>query len=175
MNKLLQVVTAVVLLFGGWGQGPSRPEVPENLKALAGEEVILAAHATGVQIYVCQAGADQKLSWVLKAPEAELFDAQRKKIAQHSAGPTWKHIDGSEVTGKVVAKHDAPNSDAIPWLLLAAANHNGSGVFIRVTTIQRIHTEGGLPPKGESCVASATGKESRSSYSADYYFYAPSR
>jgi hypothetical protein len=175
MSRIFQVVGAIGMLFAACGQGPARPEVPKNLQAPAGEEVILTAQATGVQIYVCQAGADQKFAWVLKAPEAELADATGKKIARHFAGPTWKHADGSEVTGKVIAKQDAPKPDAIPWLLLAAASHTGEGIFSRVTSIQRIHTQGGLPPKANTCDASANGKESRSAYSADYYFYAPAR
>jgi len=173
MNRLIQVAGAIGMLLAAQGQGPARPEVPESLKAPAGEEVILAAHATGVQIYVCQAGADQKFAWVLKAPEAELTDATGKKIANHFAGPTWKHADGSEVKGKVIAKQDAPKPDAIPWLLLTAASHTGDGIFSRVASIQRIHTEGGMPPSASMCDASASGKESRSAYSADYYFYAP--
>jgi hypothetical protein len=175
MSRLFRVAGAIAMLFAAQGQGPARPEVPENLRAQAGEEVILKAEATGVQIYVCQAGADKNFAWVLKAPEAELADAAGKKIAHHFAGPTWKHIDGSEVTGKVIAKQDAPKPDAIPWLLLAAASHTGEGIFSRVTSIQRIHTQGGLPPKANTCDASANGKESRSPYSADYYFYAPAR
>jgi hypothetical protein len=175
MNRLIHVVGMIGVLFSAPGQGPARPEVPENLRAPAGEEVILSAKATGAQIYVCQAGADKNFSWVLKAPEAELADTTGKKIAHHSAGPTWKHVDGSEVTGKVIAKQDAPKPDAIPWLLLAAASHTGEGIFTRVTSIQRIHTQGGLPPKANACDASANGKESRSAYSADYYFYAPAR
>src|SRR6266849_3983783 len=129
MNRLFQVAGAIGMLLAAQGQGPARPEVPESLKAPAGEEVILAAHATGVQIYVCQTGADQKLAWVFKAPEAELTDATGKKIAQHFAGPTWKHADGSEVKGKVIAKQDAPKPEAIPWLLLSATSHGGEGVF----------------------------------------------
>jgi hypothetical protein len=175
MKLLFHVVGAIGVLFAAQAQGPARPEVSENLRAPAGEEVILAAQATGVQIYVCQAGAEEKFSWVLKAPEAELADATGKKIAHHSAGPAWKHVDGSEVTGKVIAKQDAPKPDAIPWLLLAAASHTGEGIFHRVTSIQRIHTQGGLPPKANTCDASANGKEWRSAYSADYYFYAPAR
>ncbi len=175
MSRIFQVAGAIGVLLAACGQGPARPEVPESLRAPAGEEVILSAQATGVQIYVCQAGADQKFAWVLKAPEADLTDATGKKIAHHPAGPTWKHIDGSEVTGKVIAKQDAPKPDAIPWLLLAVASHTGEGIFSRVTSIQRIHTQGGLPPKANTCDASANGKESRSAYSADYYFYAPAR
>ena len=86
-----------------------------------------------------------------------------------------EHVDGSEVTGKVLAKQDAPKPGAIQWLLLLAASHTGEGTLARITTIQRIHTEGGLPPKASDCNMSANGKESRSAYSADYYFYAPAQ
>ena len=173
MNRIMQLAGAIGMLLAAQGQGPARPEVPESLKAPAGEELILLAHATGVQIYVCQAGADQKFGWVLKAPEAELTDSAGKKVVHHSAGPSWKHADGSEVKGKVIAKQDAPKPEAIPWLLLAAASHSGEGILSRVTSIQRIHTVGGLPPSANTCEESANGKESRSAYSADYYFYAP--
>jgi hypothetical protein len=174
MSGLLNIVAAVGLLVAGQNAGTTRPEVPESLKPPAGEEVVLQAHAKGVQVYVCQAGADQKFAWVLKGPEAELADAAGKTIVHHSAGPTWKHVDdGSEVTGRVFAKQDAPKPDAIPWLLLTAASHKGEGVFSRVTSIQRIHTEGGLPPAANSCDAPANGKEVRSAYAADYAFYAP--
>jgi hypothetical protein len=175
MNTLIHVATGIAVLFAAQGQGPARPEVPESLNAPAGEEVILAAHGTGVQIYVCQLGANQKFAWVFKAPEAELTDSTGKKIVHHSAGPTWKHADGSEVTGKVIAKDDAPKRDAIPWLLLAVASRTGEGILSRTTSIQRIHTEGGLPPGASTCDAASGGKESRSAYSADYYFYAPQR
>jgi hypothetical protein len=118
---------------------------------------------------------NKKSAWVLKAPEAELTDSTGKQIVHHFAGPPWKHIDGSEVTGKVVAKQDAPKADAIPWLLLSAASHMGEGTLARITKIQRIRTEGGLPPNASECNVSANGKESGSAYSADYYFYAPAQ
>src|SRR6266478_2676619 len=178
MNRLIQMIAAIGMLLTGQSQGPARPEVPESLKAPAGEEVILVAHATGTQIYVCRQGEDQKFSWVFKAPEAELTDATGKKIAHHSAGPTWKHIDGSEVKAKVVAKQDAPKveapkPEAIPWLLLSATSHSGEGIFSRVTSIQRIHTEGGMPLEAKYCDSSTAGREVGTVYAADYYFYAP--
>jgi hypothetical protein len=173
MNQLLHLAASIGLLLGPLQQGPAKPDVPDNLRAPAGEEVILVAHATGAQIYICQSSADEKYSWVLKAPEADLTDAQGNKIIQHFAGPTWKHNDGSEVTGKVLARQDAPKPGAIPWLLLAAVSHAGLGILGRVTSIQRIHTEGGLPPKPDACTAAARGTESKSAYAADYYFYAP--
>ena len=177
---LIRLVVAMGILLAAQGQAPVRPEVPEGLRAPAGEEVILAAHATGTQIYVCQQDKDQKFAWVFKAPEAELTDATGKKIAHHFAGPTWKHVDGSEVKAKVVAKQDAPKveaskPEAIPWLLLSATSHSGEGIFGRVTSIQRVHTVGGMPPEAKYCDSSTAGKEVGTVYAADYYFYAPAR
>ena len=112
--KCLMIFGAVATAGIVTAQKVARPEVPEELKAPMGEEVVLRAHAKGVQIYSCTAGADGKHAWTLKAPKAELFDEQGKKIGEHFAGPTWKLNDGSEVTGKAVIKHDAPKAGAIP-------------------------------------------------------------
>jgi hypothetical protein len=173
MNRFLAGLAAMGVLVAAQGckNEIPRPDVPDSLKAPAGEEVILVGHATGVQIYTCQAGANPP--WVFKAPEADLKDSSGRNIIHHFAGPTWRHNDGSEVVGKVSAKQDSPRPDAIPWLLLTATSHTGQGVLSRVTSIQRIHTEGGVAPSTNMCDASANGKESRSPYSADYYFYAP--
>ena len=119
--------------------------------------------------------ADGKLAWALKAPEAELHDQQGAVIGRHFAGPTWKDNDGSEVTGKAVAKVDAPDANSIPWLLVSVTGHSGDGVFSRVTSIQRIHTKGGLPPAASDCASSKQSVEVKSAYTADYYFYAPAK
>ena len=156
------------------GQAVPRPEVSSNIQAPAGEEVVLHVRATGWQVYVCQAGPDQNPSWSLKGPLAELYDADGKLIGTHYAGPTWKHQDGSEVKGKLVSKADAPDANSIPWLLLTVTGHAGSGILSYVTSIQRIHTEGGQPPQG-GCDGSKLVAETSVPYSADYYFYAPSR
>jgi Protein of unknown function (DUF3455) len=151
-----------------------RPDVPEKIAAPTSEVVVLQARGSGSQIYVCKAGSgqDQKLTWILKAPEADLLDAQGRVVGTHYAGPAWKHNDGSEVIGRVTARQDAPDADAIPWLLLTAANHSGNGILSRVTSIQRIHTKGGQPPQS-GCDDSHRGTETKIGYSAEYYFYAP--
>ena len=156
-------------------QGIPRPDVPEKIQAPAGEQVVLKVHASGSQIYVCQQGADGKSAWTLKAPDAELRDDQGKIIGHHYAGPTWKHNDGSEITGKAVARVDAPDPNSIPWLLLNVTGHSGSGVFSSVTSVQRIHTKGGQPPAATECDAAKLGSEAKSSYTADYYFFAPTK
>ena len=105
------------------------------------------ARATGFQIYVCRPDADGKPAWTLKAPEAELFDEQGKSIGKHFGGPTWQLNDGSQITGKMAAKADAPDPKAIPWLLVTVTGHSGSGKLSGVTAIQRVNTVGGLAPE----------------------------
>src|SRR5256885_13790112 len=66
--------TLMALAALAHAQALAPPEVPQVIKALAGENVVLRAHATGVQIYVCGRGTDGKSQWTLKAPDAELRD-----------------------------------------------------------------------------------------------------
>jgi hypothetical protein len=151
------------------------PKVPETIKAPAGEKLVLRGHASGVQIYVCGLDADGKThKWTLKAPEAELRDERGAVIIHHSAGPSWKHQDGSEITGKAAAKADSPDPQAIPWLLVNVTGHSGEGVLAHVTSVQRIHTHGGKAPEASSCdPAKEQDTEVRVPYRADYYFYSP--
>lgn len=149
--------------------------IPSAIQAPAGETLLLRAHATGVQIYSCGQGADGKPQWTLKGPDAELRDRKGKIVAHHFAGPAWKSADGSEVIGRAVAHVDAPDEKSIPWLLLSATSHHGEGAFAAVTSIQRIHTKGGAPPAVSQCDPSKPSADARSPYSADYYFYGPSK
>ena len=119
-----------------------------------GQKAVLTATGKGVQIYSCQ-----NAQWVFQAPAATLFDASGAEIGTHGAGPAWSLKDGRKVTGKVVAKSDAPGKGDIPWLLL-----KGEGSF---TYIRRSETHGGAAPEG-SC---EVGKTLRVPYSAVYTFY----
>jgi hypothetical protein len=150
----------------------SAPDVPDAIAVPAGQEVVFFASAMGSQIYTCQAGADGKFTWTLKAPEAELRDRQDKVIGQHSAGPTWKLKDGSEVSGKAAAHIDALDADSIPWLLVNVVSNAGKGRLANVTAIQRVHTHGGKPGN-DPCDESHKDAETKSEYRADYYFFAP--
>jgi hypothetical protein len=150
------------------------PDVPDAIQVPAGEDVVLYTHATGSQIYTCTAGADGKFGWTLKAPDAELHDRKDKVIGHHFAGPSWKLTDSSEVIGKTSAHVDALDPDSIAWLLIKVVSHSGNGQLSNVTTIQRVHTKGGQPP-AEGCDASHRDAETKSSYTADYYFYAPAK
>jgi hypothetical protein len=152
----------------------SAPDVPDAITVPEGLQPVLYVRASGSQIYTCQAEAAGKYSWTLKAPDAELKDRKDKVIGQHSAGPTWKLKDGSEVTGKAVAHVDSLDSDSIPWLLVDVVNNSGKGALAKVTKIQRVHTHGGMPGN-DPCDEAHKDAETKGSYTADYYFFAPAK
>lgn len=148
--------------------------MPDAMAVPAGLEPVLYAYGKGSQIYTCQASADGKFNWTLKAPEAELRDRKDKLIGQHSAGPTWKLNDGSEVTGKAAAHVDSLDDESVPWLLIHVVSNSGKGMLANVTAIQSVHTHGGKPP-ADGCDEADKNAETKSSYTADYYFFAPGK
>lgn len=150
----------------------SAPDVPDAIALPAGFQPVLFVRASGSQIYTCQADAQGKYSWTLKGPDAELKDRKDKVVGQHSVGPTWKLKDGSEVTGKAAAHVDSLDSDSIPWLLVDVVSNSGKGALAKVTKIQRVHTHGGKPGD-DACDESHKDAETKSKYTADYYFFAP--
>lgn len=152
----------------------STPDVPDALQVPVDEKVVLFVRGTGSQIYTCQAGTDGRFTWTLKAPDAELHDRNDRIIGQHFAGPSWKLKDGSEVTAKAAARIDSLDPDSVPWLLLKVVSHSGTGLLNNVADIQRLHTHGGQPP-AEGCDAAHKDSETKSSYTADYYFYAAAK
>lgn len=150
------------------------PDVPDAIAIPAGLQPVLFVRAAGVQIYTCQADASGKYNWTLKGPQADLKDRKDKVIGQHTTGPIWKLKDGSEVTGKVAGHVDSLDSDSIPWLLLDVVNNSGKGFLAKVTKIQRVHTHGGKPGP-DVCDEAHKDTETKSNYTADYYFYAPGK
>jgi hypothetical protein len=148
-------------------------DAPASLAPPATQVLTQRLHATGVQIYQCQSAKDdpERFEWAFKEPEATLTTERGKVIGKHYAGPTWEAMDGSKVTGVVVARSNSPDSNAIPWLLLRAGTTSGSGIFNDVKSIQRLNTVGGSAPAG-GCGQPQVGQEQRVPYSADYLFYA---
>ncbi len=154
---------------------PQSSSIPAALSVPRTQTLAQTLHATGVQVYQCQAvaGDPDRFTWSFKRPEANLFSKKGKKIGTHYAGPTWEALDGSKVTGEVIARSTGPAPNAIPWLLLTAKTTSGQGIFTAVQSIQRLNTVGGDAPS--SCSQSELGQELRVSYSADYLFYAGAR
>jgi hypothetical protein len=175
MTQLSQAAALMVLASLVGAHAASGPEVPDAIKPPSAQSIVLRAHAAGVQIYDCRASADGAPNWVLEAPEAQLRNEAGAVIGRHYAGPTWKHKDGSEVSGKAAAHADSPDASSIPWLLVTATGHSGAGIFARVTSIQRVHTKGGQPPAASGCNSATLNTQARSHYTADYYFYAAAK
>ena len=150
------------------------PLIPANLMVPATQRLSLAAHAIGVQIYDCKASKDDpgRYEWVLRAPEADLFDESGQKIGRHYAGPTWESNDGSKAVGEVKARDDGPDANAIPWLLMTAKSTSGDGILGRTVSVQRVETVGGKAPSG-GCgqMQAARAREARVPYSATYNFF----
>ncbi len=144
------------------------PAAPDpSLAVPTGNRLAFTASATGVQVYACQTTAAGP-AWVFVFPEATLTSKGRV-VGLHFAGPTWEALDTSTVVGKREAGF-APDATAIPWLLLSASSHAGTGAMSDVTFIQRFDTVGGLAP-ADPCDAGHLGAVTRVSYSATYLFY----
>ncbi|HTA91262.1 MAG TPA: DUF3455 domain-containing protein [Polyangiaceae bacterium] len=156
-------------------QSATAPAIPPELAVPEGAQLLLKARGKGAQIYVCAPKPDDAnaFDWKLKAPDADLFDDQGAKVAHHFAGPTWQANDGSSVVGNLVKKLDAPDAQAIPWLLLVSKETKGPGFFEHVTHIQRVATSGGKAP-ALGCDVSHLNAEVSVPYEASYYFYASS-
>jgi hypothetical protein len=160
----MELCFTALLILGPRGRAQSLPAVPDNLKPPANEALALQVRAAGDQVYTCDGS-----SWVFSGPDAKLLAESGKQVGSHFAGPTWEWSDGSRVIGRPVA-NATPDPDSIPWLLLTAAQHEGEGLMKNVSSIQRLSTKGGKPPVS-GCDASHKGQETRSHYTAVYYFY----
>jgi hypothetical protein len=125
--------------------------------------------ATGVQVYTCTRNPAGATRWVLRGPDAQLFDVQNKLVGKHYTGPTWEGLDGGKVVGEVKTSMPAPVDRAVPWLLLDAKSHEGSGAFTQAHAIVRMGTTGGAAP-GDGCDEARAGQELRVPYSAIYVF-----
>jgi hypothetical protein len=155
---------------------PTPDSPPANLPpalAVPGDQPFsFKSFAKGYQIYTCQAAPETPgtYAWTLKAPLADLFNTSGRPMGTHYAGPTWEAGDKSKIVASVKARANAPDSNAIPWLLLEVKSQEGQGMFSNVNWIQRVNTVGGKAPT-QPCDASQQNNEVRVPYSADYYFY----
>jgi hypothetical protein len=143
------------------------PSIPAEIQVPAGNTLALVFGAQGVQVYTCTDGA-----WKFTEPAAQLVGYGAKAgfpkfaTAIHFRGPSWESTDdGSVVTAASVAS--SPVTGSIPQLLLKAATNQGSGVFGKVTYVQRLATTGGAAPAGSCTSGAVQGVK----YGAEYRFY----
>jgi Protein of unknown function (DUF3455) len=147
---------SILAIVGAQAQtAPSSIEAPQNSR------LMMTVKGEGAQVYTCT-----DAHWILKAPDAKLFDKDGKQAGTHFAGPTWKLNDGGEVKGKAIANQPSPDAGSIPWLLVQAVPGSASGSLAEVAYIRRTETHGGAAPK-EAC----TGTTLSIPYSATYTFY----
>jgi hypothetical protein len=174
LNAAIGSIAVPVILSGCVSSLAVRPpDAPEALRPPADQVLAVETRATGVQIYECSASQNQpeRFEWVFRAPEAELFDRAGRKVGRHYAGPTWESNDGSTVAGEVKARDNAPDPNAIAWLLLGAKSNTGTGLFSRIRNVQRLQTIGGKAP-ATPCSRDNAHQVARVPYEATYYFYA---
>src|SRR5687767_5404228 len=134
---IFQIIAALGLLLGlaasttASAHDDTKADIPENLMPPAGAVQLFELDARGVQIYTCEEDPEDATAfvWTFVAPEAELLNKHGDVVGTHFAGPTWQGNDGSAVIAEVLERADAPDGGAIPWLLLGATDHAGSGAF----------------------------------------------
>jgi len=137
-SSSLRLLTALLVIAAPCG---ARADLPDAIAA-PGEVPVATMHAEGAQIYDCKADASGKLVWQFREPIATLL-MDGKTVGRHYAGPSWKLLDGSAVTGKVAGRAPGATPTDIPWLKLNAVSQRGSGLLADVVTIQRVDTKGG--------------------------------
>jgi hypothetical protein len=149
------------------------PAVTPALAAPTGD-VVLHGAATGTQDYACKSAADGGAAWVFVGPEASLRDCDGSLLARHfasdggAAAPEWQSPGGAYVVAHKVAAFTPDGGGAsVPWLLLEAGDHGGTGPLGAARYVQRVGTDGGVAPAGP-CNPGATQNVP---YAADYYFY----
>lgn len=169
--SLLAALAAGMSPFRAAAQAPApacSTGVPAGLAVPTGYELAFELAAEGVQIYAC-GGSGGAFAWAFQAPEAKLLGAGGQAAGTHYAGPTWEGSDGSKVVGARV-DGATPDVASIPWLLLRASSHAGSGRMAEVAFIQRVQTSGGNPPAA-GCDAARAGAVARVPYRAVYCFH----
>ncbi len=162
-------LSCFALLMSGFASAQSQPaKPPAPLRVPDGQTLLFTARAEGVQIYIARAkpGDPATLEWILKGPEADLFDASSAKIGKHYAGPTWEAIDGSTVTGERVGAAPASHVTDVAWLLLKTKSSGGHGLMSDVSYVMRVDTWGGVPASSPLHV----GEETRVRYKSTYIF-----
>jgi hypothetical protein len=171
LTRLTAMLAAGTFLLAATDGASTKDGVVEVPAALNPDKLSIfrVVSATGVQVYTCARNPAGATGWILRGPDAQLFDLQNKPVGKHYAGPTWEGLDGGKVVGEVKTSMPAPMYKAVPWLLLAAKSHEGSGAFIQAKAIVRMGTTGGSAP-GDGCDEARAGQELRVPYTAIYVF-----
>jgi hypothetical protein len=176
MIRIIQLFVLIALVTLGVqsaqafdnSNGPELPAQCGSIVVPEGNKLAFHAYAKGVQIYKWNVVTQ---TWDLFGPQAGLFaeEGYHGEIGSHYVGPTWERKSGSKVEARrVQGTGCTPDATAIAWLLLAKFRTDGSGIFAKVTYVQRVNTTGGLAP---ATPGAYDGEIQESPYTAEYYFY----
>jgi Protein of unknown function (DUF3455) len=171
LTRLIAMLAAGTFLLAAANGASTKGGVVEVPAALNPDKLSIfrVVSARGVQVYTCTRNSAGTTGWILREPDAQLFDLQGNPVGKHYAGPTWEGLDGGKVVGKAKTSMPAPVDNAVPWLLLDAKSREGSGAFIQAKAIIRMGTTGGSAP-GDGCDEARAGQELRVPYTAMYVF-----
>src|ERR1700681_479857 len=95
---MLAAGTFLLAVADGTGARGSVVKVPAALNPDK-LSIFRVVSAMGVQVYTCTGNPAGTTGWVLKGPDAQLFDSQNKPVGKHHVGPTWEGPAGAKGAG----------------------------------------------------------------------------
>jgi hypothetical protein len=100
---------------------------------------------------------------------ASKFIPEDKKLElKISADQRWKASDGSGVETMVEKEFTSPDDEGSSWVLYRVTRVTGKGILAGASYIQRVFTQGGLPP---ATTPRTSGKTARVAFTAEYILY----
>jgi hypothetical protein len=155
--------------------GYSQASLPPTVQVPAGHKVAMETVGAGNITYECRVKANMpgQYEWFFAGPDARLMDRSGRVVGKYFGPPaTWESMDGSKLTATQVAV--APNGAGnIPLQLVKGNPAMGAGAMQGVAYIQRVATQGGVPPMA-ACDAANLGQKQVVKYQADYIFWTAS-
>lgn len=177
------------------------PAVPATIRVSDDNTVYLVGHAIGTQNYICSKSGsavkyvlftpeatlfdddDKQIITHYFSPNPSEPNANPLVIADGVVRATWQHKDTSTVWasgapsdgGNSSLDHEFVAEDAIAWVKLKVlgdeSGPTGGDKLTLTTFIQRLNTQGGLPPSTGCASLDDVGNPAFVPYTADYFFY----
>ena len=163
------ILASALLLSAASAAALSPPSVPPRLQPGPAETLAFGLTATGVHVYECRPNARGGYKWTFVRPDVTLSD-DSGSVATQQEPNLWQDSRDRSTVSAVVRASAPAGGDNLPWTLMAAASHSGTGTFSGVTSVQRVNTVGGVAP-GSGCDELSVGTSTNVAFSADYYFY----
>jgi hypothetical protein len=145
--------------------------ITSTIAASADEEPAFMLRGEGTHVFECKPlpNDPDRYAWFFSSPNTTLYDAGRP-VARNASENMFEGIaDRSTVSGVIRARQDG-GANNLPWILMRAQSTPDAGLFAGVTSVQRVNTSGGAAPIS-GCDANNVGKEARTAFTADFYFY----